>query len=402
MDHQDIIVCITDDLGIRVWLERALQDAWRLECVGNADLSRVVNLVDATQARLAIVAIDEDAPERSLRTIEAVHRAHPGLIVITVARRLNQDYLLRSMRAGARDCLLADSDAEELRAQVNDLLYREQATPEARHPDALPHNLTLVTAAEPTVDTRFLTQNLAFAINRDHPDRRILAIDTAAEGRNVFYLELNNRFTLKNFLANANAADETLIETALEEYSPGLRLLGGHLKEDDLGGDRNADLFIAISQLMHLFDHIVVNVDPALADHWINAVGPQTSTLVMTLHPLVHQAHRARRQVERWRGNLGTNCRQVLIADGVEGKGAPTLAQLEETIGIEALGTLPLDWNNRLLAINAGIPLHRLPRKSAYARQFDTLLKRFNWQPRNAADASTPRSTGLLQRLRLA
>ncbi|TBW51847.1 hypothetical protein EZI54_16535 [Marinobacter halodurans] len=402
MDHQDIIVCITDDLGIRVWLERALQDAWRLECVGNADLSRVVNLVEATRARLAIVAIDENAPERSLRTIEAVHRAHPSLVVITVARRLNQEYLLRSMRAGARDCLLADSDAEELRAQVNDLLYREQVSPESRQRDALPHNLTLVAPADPTVDTRFLTQNLAFALNRDNPDQRILAIDTAAEGRNVFYLEVNNRFTLKNFLANANAADETLIETALEEYREGLRLLGGQLDDSDLGGDRNADLFIVISQLMHLFDHIVVNVDPAVADHWIGAVGPHTSTLVMTLHPIVYQAHRARRQIERWRSSLGTACRQVLVADGADGKVSPTLTQLEETIGIEALGALPLDWNNRLLTINAGIPLHRLPRKNAYARQFEHLLKRFNGPQNHTGEPSTTRGTGLLQRLRLA
>lgn len=378
MSRDDILVCVADDIGIRTWLERTLDGLWPVEFVASSDLSRVSRLVEATGSRFVMVAADDNEPEKALRIISALTKARDDLAVVSVTRRLNQDFLLRSMRAGARDCFVASSDGEEIRNRIQQFLHDTPARLAAESPAAVSRNkITLVTGASPVVDARFFAQNLAFTTNKLFPAARILALDTSATDRHVFYLDSNNRVTLQSLLQNPEALDQSMIETALEEYTPNLRLLAGKLSPEALGDDRSADLFIAVSQLMSMFDHVVVNVDPMVADFWVSAVGLHAKDLVMVAHPIVEQAHEARHRVDAWRGHLARDCRKSLVLDCYEKKGAPAVGEIERAVGIDYMGSLPLDWDSRLMAINAGLPLHKLPRKTQYQRQLDSMLKRY-------------------------
>ncbi len=395
MTNQEIVVCVADDLGLRVWLERTLDGAWPVEFVASSDLTRVIKLVEATGCRLVFVAMDEANPTGSLRVISALVKSNPALKVVTMAKRVTQEHLLKCMRAGARDCFLADSDAEEIRDQVQVLLSRDNE--DARGEGSVVSErrqgpvVTLLTGVSATVDTRFLTQSMAFAISKRYPDARLLAVDTAASERHVFYLDANNRFNLSNLLHNPDTLDETLVDTALEEYVPGLRLLAGTLPPEDLSEASNADLFIAFSQLMGLFDYLIVNVDPAVADHWIEVVGLHATRLVMAIHPIVEQAHLARDKLQQWAPELSRGCERVLLVDGFEDKVPPGLGELENAVGIKAVGALPLDWANRLLAKNAGIPIHKLPRRSVYNRKLESLMRRLDDRHAAAGESGTSR-----------
>lgn len=378
MNRDDILVCVADDIGIRTWLERALDGMWPVEFVASSDLSRVSRLVDATGSRFVMVAADESDAEKALRIISALTKSREDLAVVSLARRVNQDFLLRSMRAGARDCFIVSSDGEELRTRIQQFL---QATPLEVTVDSRTANdrnkITLVTSSSPVVDTRFFAQNLAFTTNKLFPDARILALDTSATDRHAFYLDSNNRVTLESLLQNPESLDQAMIETALEEYAPNLRLLAGKLSSEALSDDRNADLFIAVSQLMSMFDYIVVNVDPVVADFWVSAVGLHAKDLVMVIHPIVEQAHEASRQLEGWRDHLARDCRKSLVLDCYEKKGSPALGELERAVGVDYMGNLPLDWSSRLMAINAGVPLHKLPQKSLYQKQLEAIMRRY-------------------------
>lgn len=389
MSREDILVCVADDIGIRTWLERTLDGLWPVEFVAASDLSRVSRLVEATGSRFVLVAADDNDGDKALRIISALTKSREDLAVVSLARRLSQDFLLRSMRAGARDCFIASSDGEEIRSRIQHFLNMEPERSLDGPQAGGRRKITLVTSASPVVDTRFFAQSLAFALNQRHPGARILALDTAATERHAFYLDSNNRMTFENLLQNPESLDETLVETALEEYAPNLRMLAGRLSPESTVDDRNADLFIAVSQLVGMFDRVVVNVDPVVADFWISAVGLHAKDLMMVIHPIVEQAHVARECLGTWREHLSRECRQSLLLDCYEPKGSPALVELERAVGIDHLGSLPVDWQNRLMAINAGLPIHKLPRKSAYQRQLDEILKRYEAgeQSRDNADS---------------
>ncbi|WP_150299646.1 AAA family ATPase [Pseudomonas profundi] len=381
MEREDVLICITDDIGIRVWLERTLDGAWPVEFVAAWDLSRASRLVEATRSRFVMVAVDENEPEKALRIISALSASGDGLSVVSLARRLNQGHLLQSMRAGARDCFIASSDGEEIRGRIRQLLHSGPGSSSTNAPSAMRRKMTLVTSASPVVDARLFAQSLAFALNQRNPKARILALDTAATARSVFYLDSHNRLTLEHLLRSPEAFDESLIETALEEYAPNLRLLAACLSAESAVNDRNADLLIAVNQLAGMFDHVIINVDPAMADFWIAAVGLYARDLMMLIHPIVEQAHAARERLDSWRERLPKECRQSFLLDCHEPKGSPSLSALQHAVGIEYLGALPLDWPSRLMAINAGLPIHELPGKATYLRRLEEILKRYEAAP---------------------
>ncbi|ASK35972.1 hypothetical protein CEK62_17065 [Alcanivorax sp. N3-2A] len=373
MNDNEIILSVVDDPGIKAWLDRVVEDPFRLEFVSRGDLTRVLRLLEATTAHMVLVEITEHDLDQSLAIITALTSARPWVTVITVCTRANQDLLLQSMRAGARDCFLAGNDATEIR----DRLRRHQLVRSGHYGDenrSSVNNLTLVTGADPTVDTRFLAQNLAIGLNQRFPTKRCLAIDTQWRERGVFYLDTGTEFTLDNLLANPETLDETLIDTALEEYHPGLRLLAGGTTGITLDGDRSADLFIALNRLMQMFDHIIINVAAVQGSHWVRALGIHTRHLLVAAHPLVDHAHAARRLIHDWRSHLGRDSRVELIVDGHDAGVPPDLSELSETVAVDLAGALPMDWRHRLLAINSGKPITEQSPRCAYSRAMDGLL----------------------------
>ena len=171
MSDNDIVLSVVDDPGIKAWLDRVIEEPFRVEFVSRADLTRVLRLLEATTAHVVLVEINEADMDQSLAIITALTSARPWVTVITVCTRSNQELLLQSMRAGARDSFLAGNDAGEIR----DRLRRHQLVRSGHYGDesrSSVNNLTLVTGADPTVDTRFLAQNLATGINQRQPNWR--------------------------------------------------------------------------------------------------------------------------------------------------------------------------------------------------------------------------------------
>ena len=393
MSDHDIVLSVVDDEGIEAWLDRVVEEPFRLEQVSRSDLTRVLRLLEATTAHVVMVEISETDMDQSLAIITALTSARPWVTVITVCARSNQELLLQAMRAGARDCFVAGTDAGDVRER----LRRHQLLRVGHYGDEVrsgTNNLTLVASASPTVDTRFLAQNVALGLNRLFPEQRCLAIDTQPGERGIFYLDVHNEYNLENLLASPETLDETLIGTALEEYRPGLRLLAGGVESGDLAGDRSADLFIALNHLMQMFDRIVINVGTLESRHWVRALGIHARHLLVAMHPLVDQAHAVRSLGNDWRSHLGRDSQVSLIVDGVDSHAPPGVDELAETAGVPLLGGLPMDWRYRLLAMNSGLPIQEQSPRSRYSRNLQALIGKLEMQQDDVA------GSGWWQRLR--
>ncbi|MCH8498270.1 MAG: hypothetical protein LAT63_07320 [Marinobacter sp.] len=364
---------MADDLGIRAWVERVAEDLWPPEFVTSSDISRILRLLEVTASPVVLVEVDEGSPERSRTLIEAIVRSFPGLTVVAVATRIGQDDLLSLMRAGVRDCFNVSNPIGDVRERLQGCF---QAASGSRPLGAagLERKLILVGGAAGIVDTRFFTQSMAVALSGKYPSQRILAIDGQSQGGEVFCMDANNRLTLETMLVNPASLDESMVSTGLEQFGDNLCLLAGNLGESDAHVDRNADLFIAISRLADMFDHIIVNTDARAGYRWVRTLGSRVRYFVMLMHPLVGQAHAAREALGQWRPMLPDNCEVCFVVDGYEKKVPPGLSELQEVLGTPLLGTLPLDWRTRLLAMNAGLPVQTVAPKSDYAKHMDGLV----------------------------
>ena len=388
MSDHDIVLSVVDDAGLEAWLERVVEEPFRLEQVSRTDLTRVLRLLEATTAHVVMVEISDADLDQSLAIITALTSARPWVTVITVCARANQELLLQSMRAGARDCFVAGSDAGDVRER----LRRHQLMRVGHYDDRIQsatNNLVLVASASPTVDTRFLTQNIALSVNQLFPNERTLAIDTQPSERGIFYLDVHNEYSLENLLASPETLDDTLIGTALEEYRPGLRLLAGGVNREDMEGDRSADLFIALNHLMQMFDRIIINVGTMQRRHWVRALGIHARHLLIAMHPLVDQAHAVRTLGNEWRAHLGRDSLVRLVVDGADNRVPPAADELAETAGADVIGQLPMDWQHRLMAMNAGLPIQEQSPRSHYSRALQGLVSKLEMQPDNAQSSES-------------
>lgn len=363
----DVIICVADQVGVRVWLERVLESEWNLEIVSSSDLSRVSRLVDATGAAVVIVAIDDDE-SRALKVFNAVQKACPETHLIGVSQRISQDLLLGIMRAGARDCLITGIDADLARERVRKVAETAVAAPVGTRSREGRGNLVLLTSVSPVVDARFFAQNFVWALNECDSTKSILALDTDADSNRTFYFDNLNRLTFSDIVSRGDSVDRAFIDTALEEFSPGLRLLSGRVSKESLEGDSGADLYIAITQLASLFDYLVVRVDPASVEGWLKAMGAEISDIVLITQPTVDQLQASDALLKNCSDWVSDQCRFFVALDGYERKSSLTMADVHKTLGRNADLILPMEWRCRLEAINAGIPMSLVPARNQYEK----------------------------------
>src|SRR5690554_7208633 len=104
---------------------------------------------------------------------------------------------------------------------------------------------------------------------------------------NAFCIDSLSRLSLNDLVNRTDSIDESFVNTALEECRPGLRLLSGQIMADQLSGDTAADLFIAISRLAELFDHLIIRVVEHQSADWLKILGADLSRLMIVANPMV-------------------------------------------------------------------------------------------------------------------
>ena len=373
MGDHDVVLGVVDDDGLRGWLHSVLDEGSRLEGVSRTDISRILRMLEATNAHIAIVEVDETGLNQALAIIMAVSTARPWVTVVAICRAPHQDMLLQCMRAGARDCLTAGTDVVEVRERLR---RHQLVRPPALTAQTSSNNLVIVTGADTLVDTGFFTQNLAVAIAARVRGQRTLAIDAVPRSGGLFYLDARTDFGLENLLANPESLDEKMINTALDEFRPGLRLLHGGIDRARISGDRAADLFIALNRLMSVFDVVIINAGGPGQCSWIHHLGIHTRELILVATPEVHQIQRLRAAANDWKPHLSANSEVSLVLDGHEPGVTPTDDEITELCSVAISARLPMEWRLRLEAMNLGQPMLEQAPRSAYSRQLDGLVDR--------------------------
>ncbi|MBA3979732.1 MAG: hypothetical protein C0462_03935 [Alcanivorax sp.] len=371
-DH-DVVLGVLDDDGLRGWLRGVFDETLRLEDVSRADISRILRMLEATNAHIAMVEVDEAGLNQALAIIMAISTARPWVTVVAVCRAPHQEMLLQCMRAGARDCLSAGTDM----AEVRERLRRHQLVrPPALSAQTSVSNLIIVAGADSLVDTGFFTQNLAVSMAARVRGQRTLAIDAVPRGNGLFYLDARTDFGLENLLANPESLDEKLIDTALDEFRPGLRLLHGGIDRARISGDRAADLFIALNRLMSVFDVVLINAGGPGQCSWIHHLGIHARQLILLATPEVHQIQALRTVVNDWKPHLSAVAEISLVLDGHETGITPTDDEITELCNVAVTAKLPMDWRHRLEAMNLGLPMCEQAARSGYCRQLEALVDR--------------------------
>lgn len=209
---------------------------------------------------LVIVALDHD-PEQAIATIQAIVKAHPGLVVLPAGKLHDSAIILRVIRAGAREFLTLPAEANEVVETINRLFHRHEApqTTAQRGPQVI-----AVTGASGGVGCTTLACNLGATLAKSSGSEVVLADFDLMLGSVDACLDVITNQTLQGIVQNIDRLDLTLLKRSLAQHSSGLYVLPHPIAMEDAAKIDPEVLRRVLTLLKAAFPTVVIDTSKGL------------------------------------------------------------------------------------------------------------------------------------------
>jgi pilus assembly protein CpaE len=199
---------------------------------------------------LAIVPLDSIA-DLQLATLEREIRRERYTAVIGTAPKADPEVMLRAMRAGIQEFLIAPPDPKDLSAAVDRLMRRTQS--------AVDHGeIIAVYTAKGGLGASTVATNIAHGFAKNHPGARSALADMVIAGGDIrVQLNLNPSYDLGDLVAKIDRIDSELLNSLLTPTSGGVWVLPA---PDSPEADEQVDANTVSTIIQHLRQNFLFTV----------------------------------------------------------------------------------------------------------------------------------------------
>lgn len=324
-------------------------------------------------ATAAVVQVDSDSPASLKRFDKLARTVETPLIAAAYNPPLA---LVRSLlRTGAQDVIPLPVSIEELEAALIPLHAKM-----AQRAEALPINtgkLVSVVKSVGGVGATALLSQLAirFAHHESVRGRQACLIDLDLQfGDVAFQLGLNPKFSLMDLLEAGPRLDAELLCATATKHPSGLNVLCAPPEMMPIEGMPSEQLTRVIELARREFDCVFIDL-PTNWTNWSLSVVAQSSLVLLVTEQTVAGINRAKRQLTLFESqDLGGLDVRVLINRFERGL-TKTIrpVDIRTALGRDIGYTISNDFPLMRTAIDRGVPIDQLKRKSALGKDLDTL-----------------------------
>jgi len=286
--------------------------------------------------------VDVRADRTILSLVGTIKRRYPSLGIAIVAKALDPELMLESMRAGVTEAIPEPLTAAAIQAAIGRVSI--QTVP-------VQSRIYAVVGAKGGVGTTTIAVNLAAALARVLDDALLMDMNFAAGDAAVF-LGVEPRFTVAEALENTHRLDEAFLRGLVVRAVAGLDLLGSspRLLPGAIDPARLRALFDFVSRYYHAIVVDVPRMDASLLDSLEGATG----IFVVVNHelPTLRSAHRL---VAALRQRYGD--RVGVVVNRSDKNSEISLDDIEKTVGVKIRHVFPNDYRQAVAAINKGQPM---------------------------------------------
>jgi pilus assembly protein CpaE len=308
----------------------------------------------------AVVWLTDDV-ESSYRLVRMLDGA--GLRVIVIGPRKDADLILRAMREGAKEFVLAGDD-EALKRVLRD---------QARPPRAIgAGTIYAVFPAKGGVGATTVATNLAGALQA-RGERTCLVDLNLNMGDVLAFLDLAGGYSIADVIGNMGRLDRELLDATLLRHGSGIHVLAqSHRIEESDRVDAEA-----IAQLLQFlrqhFGAVVLDGLRSFDDVSVAAVdaSDQIVLLVSQEVPAVRDAKRCVGLFKR----LGSEGKLKLVVNRYQKVNDINLSVIAETVGLPVAATIANDYPSVIRAVNKGVLLRDDSSRGPVGRDIDDLVK---------------------------
>ncbi|MBI4372296.1 MAG: AAA family ATPase [Candidatus Omnitrophica bacterium] len=370
MPRELSIVLVGEDRDVG----KVLEEVRKVKLVPvQAQVVRLSNLKDTLQ-RLHphLVVYDTDGNPAQIKSVaQAFSHEFPATRWAVVSKETNIDMALEFFRMGATDFIKEPVQSEDIKRLLQRVMTLETAKEAEGGKDD--HRLMMgVFSTKGGVGLTTVSSNLAVELAARNVGN-VLLLDLVLQHGNVGdFLDIPSHYTLLDIMENFERLDSNLLEKSVTKHESGLFVLPCPKQPEDeeyIVANQTSEIFqflrgvfrYVIADLGHEFSKLAISYLD-LADEIILVATPDVPSLVNARNAL---------QTFNRLGYAKEKIKVVLNRWGMRGQ--VDLDAIQKHLGVDLFCTVPDDSASCLAAVNQGIPLVRLAKKSDVAKGFQKM-----------------------------
>ncbi|TMG48594.1 MAG: response regulator [Chloroflexi bacterium] len=403
-DGEKIRILIVDDIAdTRDNLAKLIGFEPDMEVAGTADGGQAaVNM--AKKERPHVILMDINMPDMDgITATEIISNTVPESPIIMMSVQGEQDYLRRSMLAGAREFLVKPFSADELINAIRHVHELEKvkraryaaaapaaaaANPLAASPAAR-DNGKIITFFSPKggVGRTTIATNLAVALHQSTQKPVVLVDGSLPFGDIAVILNMSPKAkTIADLVGSFDNTDSDVLESVLVSHSTGIKVLLAPPTPESAELITGANVKHVLELLRERYAYIVVDTWPSFQEQVITML--DVADVILTLMTLEITSLKNVRVFMEIAEKLGYGDEKLqLVANRNDSSGGIKASDVEASLGRKIPHTIVSDGRTLVLAVNRGVPFVISHRESQVAKDIFTLAQRLTAGAPEAAAA---------------
>jgi len=393
-DGEKIRILIVDDIAdTRENLAKLIGFEPDMEVAATAGGGQeAVNL--AKQHRPHVILMDINMPDMDgITATEIISNTVPESPIIMMSVQGEQDYLRRSMLAGAREFLVKPFSADELINSIRHVHELEKVR-RARYapvaPVAAPGAAAAAAAAAGRETGKIITffspkggvgrttiaTNLAVALHQLTGKPVVLVDGSLPFGDIAVILNMSPKAkTIADLIGSFETADSDVVESILVQHSTGIKVMLAPPTPESTELITGAHIKHVLELLRERYAYIVVDTWPSFQEQVITML--DVADVILTLMTLEITSLKNVRVFMEVVEKLGYDEAKVqLVANRNDSSGGIKASDVEASLGRKIPHTIVSDGRTLVLAVNRGVPFVISHRDSQVAKDIFALAQR--------------------------
>jgi pilus assembly protein CpaE len=392
-DGEKIRILIVDDIAdTRENLAKLIGFEPDMEVAATAGGGQeAVNL--AKQHRPHVILMDINMPDMDgITATEIISNTVPESPIIMMSVQGEQDYLRRSMLAGAREFLVKPFSADELINSIRHVHELEKvrraryapvapvAAPGAPAPAAAAGRETgkIITFFSPKggVGRTTISTNLAVALHQLTNKPVVLVDGSLPFGDIAVILNMSPKAkTIADLIGSFETADSDVIESILVQHSTGIKVMLAPPTPESTELITGTHIKHVLELLRERYAYIVVDTWPSFQEQVITML--DVADVILTLMTLEITSLKNVRVFMEVVEKLGYDEAKVqLVANRNDSSGGIKASDVEASLGRKIPHTIVSDGRTLVLAVNRGVPFVISHRDSQVAKDIFALAQK--------------------------